>query len=67
MVGCQPLAGESMRWIKDTVSGLGNPHDAAAKNRVAKVREECVRGRTSTTMPCCCVVFATETNYMMRS
>ncbi len=38
-MGCQPLAGESMRWIKDTVSGLGNPHDAAAKNRVAKVRK----------------------------
>lgn len=38
VVGCQPLAGESMRWIKDTVTGLANPHDAAAKNRVAKVR-----------------------------
>lgn len=38
MVGCQPLTGESMRWIKDTVSGLSNPHDAAARNRVSKVR-----------------------------
>lgn len=27
-----------MRWIKDTVSGLSNPHDAAARNRVSKVR-----------------------------
>lgn len=44
-MGCQPLAGESMRWIKDTVSGLGNPHDAAAKNRVGKVRP--VRGPTT--------------------
>lgn len=38
VVGCQPFAGESMRWIKDTVSGLANPHDAAARNRVSKVR-----------------------------
>lgn len=37
VVGCQPLTGESMRWIKDTVSGLSSPHDAAARNRVAKV------------------------------
>lgn len=37
VVGCTPLTGESMRWIKDTVTGLANPHDAAAKNRVSKV------------------------------
>ena len=44
VVGCQPLTGESMRWIKDTVSGLANPHDAAARNRVGKVRWRGVRG-----------------------
>lgn len=38
VVGCQPLTGESMRWIKDTVSGLSTPHEAAARNRVTKVR-----------------------------
>lgn len=38
VVGCQPLTGESMRWIKDTVSGLSNPHDASARNRISKVR-----------------------------
>lgn len=37
VVGCQPLGGGSMRWIKDTVSGLPSPHDAAARNNVAKV------------------------------
>lgn len=26
-----------MRWLKDTVSGLSNPHDAAARNRISKV------------------------------
>lgn len=43
VIGCQPLTGGSMRWLKETVSGLSNPHDAAARNRVSKVS---VRGPT---------------------
>lgn len=46
VVGCQPFAGESMRWIKDTVTGLANPHDAAARNRVSKVRPFLEDGRS---------------------
>eukprot|EP00904_Undaria_pinnatifida_P006985 jgi/Undpi1/3416/HiC_scaffold_16.g06789.m1 len=44
VVGCQPLTGESMRWIKDTVSGLSNPHDAAARNRVSKMQKYIQQG-----------------------
>ncbi|CAM9676489.1 unnamed protein product, partial [Ectocarpus sp. 4 AP-2014] len=44
VVGCQPLAGESMRWLKHTVSGLANPHDAAAKNRLAKMEKYVQQG-----------------------
>ncbi|CAM9118787.1 unnamed protein product, partial [Scytosiphon promiscuus] len=44
VVGCQPFAGESMRWIKDTVSGLANPHDAAARNRVSKMEKYVMQG-----------------------
>ncbi|CAM9128053.1 unnamed protein product, partial [Hapterophycus canaliculatus] len=44
VVGCQPFAGESMRWIKDTVSGLANPHDAAARNRVSKMEKYLMQG-----------------------
>ncbi|CAM9457241.1 unnamed protein product [Ectocarpus sp. 12 AP-2014] len=44
VVGCQPLAGESMRWLKHTVSGLANPHDAAAKNRLAKMQKYVQQG-----------------------
>eukprot|EP00903_Cladosiphon_okamuranus_P008330 g8013.t1 len=44
VVGCQPLAGESMRWIKDTVTGLANPHDAAARNKVGKLAKYLSQG-----------------------
>ena len=37
VVGCTPLNG----WIKHTVTGLANPHDAAGKNKVHKVSTGC--------------------------
>eukprot|EP00752_Nemacystus_decipiens_P003234 g2992.t1 len=40
VVGCTPLNG----WIKHTVTGLANPHDAAGKNRVHKMERYILQG-----------------------
>ncbi|CAM9232785.1 unnamed protein product [Choristocarpus tenellus] len=44
MGGCQPLAGEPIRWIKDNAFGMSMPHDAAARNRLSKIQKYVQQG-----------------------
>ncbi|CAM9625539.1 unnamed protein product [Discosporangium mesarthrocarpum] len=44
MAGCQPLAGEPIRWLKDNAFGMSMPHDASARNRVMKIRKYVQQG-----------------------